>query len=117
LILVLGGIERSFLGRFLDSLAWTWGGYEGLGFGDGWGGVGFGLWRGFGGGGAEAGGGRGGGLVGGKLGILHGERVVVFAFLATEGWIGAIDDLAASGGVVLTLKGCAGIWLVGFFET
>ena len=47
--------------------------------------------------------GGGGCWVGGKLGILHGERVVVFAFLAAEGWVGAIDDLAGGGGVAVTL--------------
>ena len=59
LILVRGGIGRSFLGRFLDGFAWAWSGFEEFGFGKGWGGVGFCLCRGLSGGGAEAGGGGG----------------------------------------------------------
>ena len=103
LILAGVGVGRSFIGRFLDGFAWAWSGFEEFGFGKGWGGVGFGLWRGLGCGGAEAGGGRGGGWVGRELGILHGEGVVLFAFLAAEGWVGAIDDLAGGGGVAVTL--------------
>ena len=67
--------------------------------------------------GGRGGGWRGGGLVRGKLAIPHGERIVLFAFLAAEGGIGSGNDLTGGGGISVALQSGAGIHILGFLQT